>query len=99
MLGANEPDHLIYANLFQICLGLTALGVNVFMTMSKQIKLDTNAINHSKYTLSYSELHRLIRAKLFLLRMNDSSYASSSHFLKTRVAELNRIEESALALS
>jgi len=36
--------------------------------------------------------------KLVLLRMNDSSFASSTDFLKQCAAELNRIEESALAI-
>ena len=56
-------------------------------------------INHSEYALRYSDLHRKIRAELVLLWMNDSSYASSTDFLKTCVAELNRIEESAPAVS
>jgi hypothetical protein len=65
------------------------------MTLSKQLELDANAINRSEYALRHSELHRMIRAEIALLRMNDSSYASSTNFLKTCAAELNRIEESA----
>jgi hypothetical protein len=68
------------------------------MTLSMQLELDAYAINHSESALRYSELHWQIRAELVLLRMNDSSYASSTDFLKTCVAELNRIEESAPAV-
>ena len=95
VLGAIHPAHLVIVNISQIVLGLTGLSATMIVTISKQLELDANAINHSEYALKYSELHRLIRAELVLLRMNDSSYASSTDFLKTCAAELNRIEESA----
>ena len=69
------------------------------MTLYKQLELDANAINNSEYALRYSKLHRQIRAELVLLRMNDSSHASSTEFFNTCVAELNRIEESAPGVS
>ena len=95
VLGAIEPVNLVVVNLSQIMLGITGLGKTVIVKLSKQMELDANAIHHSAYAMRYSELHRLIRAELVLLRMNDSSYASSTDFLKTCAAELNRIEESA----
>ena len=36
----------------------------------------------------------MIRSELVLLKMNNSSYASNTDFLKTCQNELNRIEES-----
>ena len=95
VLGVIQPAHLVIVNISQIVLGLTGLSASVIMTLSKQLELDANAIRHSEYTSKYSELHRQIRSELVLLRMNDSSYASSTYFLKTCAAELNRIEESA----
>ncbi len=92
VLGAIEHVHLVVVNLSQIMPGITGLGATVIMTLSKQLELDANAIQHSEYALRYSELHRQIRAELVLLRMNDSSYASSTDFLKFCAAELNRIE-------
>ena len=68
------------------------------MTLSEQLELDANAIHHAEYALRYSELHRLIRAELVLIHCQDSSYASSTDFLKKCVEELNRIEESAPAI-
>jgi len=95
ILGSIHPAHLVIVNLSQIVLGLTGLSSTVLVTLSKQLELDSNAINHSEYASKFSELHRQIRAELVLLRMNDSSHASSTDFLKTCAAELNRIEESA----
>ncbi len=95
VLGALEPVQFIAGNISQICLGLAGLGATVIMTLSKQLELDSNAIHHSEYALRYSELHRMIRAELVLLKMHDSTYASSTDFLKTCAAELNRIEENA----
>jgi len=90
--------HLVVVNLSQICLGVTGLGATVIMKLSKQMELDANAINHSEHAQRYSELYRQIRAEVVLLRMNESSYASSTDFLKACAAELNRIEESAPAV-
>ena len=98
VLGAIQPAHLVIVNLSQIVLGLTGLSATVIMTLSKQLELDANAINHAEYALKYSELHRLIRSELVLIHCQDSSYASSTDFLKTCAAELNRIEESAPAI-
>ncbi len=95
VLGSIHPAHLVIVNISQIVLGLTGLSATMIMTLSKQLELDANAINHAEYASKYRELHRLIRAELVLLRMNDSSYASPAEFLKTCAAELNRIEESA----
>ena len=85
-------------NLSQIRLGITGLGATIVMTLSKQLELDASAVNNSECALRYSELYRQIRAELVLLRMNDSSYASSTEYLKICAAELNRIEESAPAV-
>ena len=98
VLGAINPAHLVIVNISQIVLGLTGLSATVIMTLSKQLELDANAINHAEYALKYSELHRLIRSELVLIHCQDSSYASSTDFLKTCAAELNRIEESAPAI-
>jgi len=49
VLGAIHPAHLVIVNLSQIILGLTGLGATVIMTLSKQLELDSNAINHSEY--------------------------------------------------
>jgi hypothetical protein len=91
---AIHPAHLVIVNISQIVLGLTGLSATAIMTLSKQLELVANAINHADCASTYSELHRQIRAELVLLRMNDSSYASPTEFVKT-CAELNRIEESA----
>jgi len=98
VLGSIEPAHLVVVNLSQICLGITGLGAVVITTLSTQLELDANAINHSEYALRYSELYRQVRAELVLLWMNDSRYASFTEFLKTCPAELNCIEESAPAV-
>ena len=88
VLGTIQRGHLVIVNISQIVLGFLD-------TLSKQLELDSNAINHAEYASNYSELHRQIRAELVLLRMNDNSFASSTDFAKTCVTELNRIEESA----
>ena len=98
VLGVLDPVQLVVVNLSQILLGLTGLGATVIMTISKQLDLDALGILHAEYSSKYSELHRQIRAELMLLRMNDSSFAISTYFLKTCAAELNRIEESFLAI-
>jgi len=95
VLGVIQPAHLVIVNISHVVLRLTGLSASVIMTLSKQLELDANAIHHSEYASKCSELHRQIRAELVLFRMNDSSYASSTDFLKTCEAELNRIEESA----
>ena len=95
VLGAINPAHLVIVNISQIVLGLTGLSATVIMTLSKQLELDANAIHHNECASKYNELHRLIRAELVLIHCQDSSYASSTDFLRTCAAELNRIEESA----
>ena len=98
ILGVLDPVQLIVVSLSQVLLGLTRLRATVIMTISKQLDLDALGISHAEYSSKYSELHRQIRAELVLLRMNDSSFASSTDFLKQCAAELNRIEESAPAI-
>jgi hypothetical protein len=98
VLGVLEPVHLVVVNLSQILLGLTGLGATVIMTIRKQLELDALGILLAEYSSRYSELHRQIRSELVLLRINDSSFASSTDFLKQCAAELNWIEESAPAI-
>jgi hypothetical protein len=98
VLGVLDPVQLVVVNLSHIVLGLTGLGATVIMTISKQLDLDALGILHAEYSPKYSELHRQIRAELVLLRMNDSTFASSIDFLKQCAAELNRIEKSAPAI-
>ncbi len=95
VLGAIQPTQLVIVNMSQIVLGFTGLSATVIMILSKQLELDSNVIKHAKYASKYSEFNRQIRAELAMLRMNDSSYAITTKFLKTCAAELNRIEESA----
>ncbi len=95
VLGVLAPVQVVVVNLSKILLGLTGLVATVIMTISKQLDLDALGILHGEYASKYSELHRQIRSELVLLRMNDSSFASSTNFLKSCAAELNRIEESA----
>jgi hypothetical protein len=73
-------------NLSQIRMGLTGLGATVIMTISRQLDLDALGILHAEYSSKYSELHRQIRAETVLLWMNDSSFASSTYFLKQYAA-------------
>jgi hypothetical protein len=94
-LGAIEPVSFVLVNIAQICLGAVGLISTGVITVSKQLELEANVIQHLEYTVKYSELHRMIRSELVLLKMNDSSYASNTDFLKTCQNELNRIEESA----
>jgi hypothetical protein len=98
VLSAINPAHLVIVNISQICLGLTGLSATVIMTLSKQLELDANAIHHNECASKYNELHRLIRAEVMLIHCQDSSYASSTDFLRIYAAELNRIEESAPAV-
>jgi hypothetical protein len=95
VLGVLDPVQLVVVNLSQILLGLTGLGATVKMTISKQLDLDALGILHGEYASKYNELHRQIRSEFMLLRMNDSSFASSTDFLKTCAGDLNRIEENA----
>jgi hypothetical protein len=94
-LGAIEPVSFVLVNVAQICLGAVGLISTGIITVSKQLELEANVIQHLENTVKYSELHRMIRSELVLLKMNDSSYASNTDFLKTCQNELNRIEESA----
>ena len=94
-LGAIEPVSFVLVNVAQIYLGAIGLISTGIITVSKQLKLEANVIQHLEYTVKYSEIRRMIRSELFLLNMNDSSYASNTDFLKTCQNELNRIEESA----
>ncbi len=83
-------------NIAQICfedVGLLSMGI---ITVSKQLELESNVVQHIEYTIKLFELHRMIRSELVLFKMNDSSYVSTPDFLKTCQNELNRIEESAL---
>jgi hypothetical protein len=94
-LGATEPVSFVMVNVAQIWLGVVGLISTIIVTVSKQLELEANFIHHLEYTVKYSELHRMIRSELVLLKMNDNSYASTPEFLKTCQNELNRIEESA----
>ncbi len=94
-LGAIEPVSFVLVNAAQICLGAVGLISTVIITVAKQLELEANVIQHLEYKVKYSELHRMIRSELVLLKMNDSTYASNTDFLKTCQNELNRIEESA----
>ena len=91
LLGVLDHVQLVVVNLSQIVLGLTGLGDTVIMTISKQLDLDALGILHAEYSSKYSEMHRQISVELVLLRMNDSSFASSIDFLKQCAAGLNRI--------
>jgi hypothetical protein len=92
-LGSIELISFVLVNGAQICLGAVGLISAGIVTVSKQLELETNVIQHLEYTVKYSKLHRMIRSELVLLKMNDSSYASTTDFLKTCQNELNRIEE------
>jgi hypothetical protein len=92
-LGAIEPVSFVLVNVSQICLGALGLISTGIVTVSKQLELEANVIQHLEYTVKYSELHRMIRSELVLFKMNDSSYASTTNFLKTCQNELNRVEE------
>ena len=94
-LGAIEPVSIVLVNVAQICVGAVGLISTGIVAISKQLELEANVIQHLEYTVKNSELHRMIRSELVLLKMNVSSYASTTDFLKTCQNELNRIEESA----
>ena len=82
-LGAIEPVSIVLVNVAQICVGAVGLISTGIVAISKQLELEANVIQHLEYTVKNSELHRMIRSELVLLKMNDSSYASTTDFLKT----------------
>jgi hypothetical protein len=47
VLGAIHPAHLVIVRISQIVLGLAGLSATVIMTLSNQLELDSDAINHS----------------------------------------------------
>ena len=98
VLGVLDPTTLLI-NVAQIVLGMTGLSATIIVQVAKQLELDANTIHRNEAALKYGELHRMIRSELVLLRRNDSSYASAEDFLKQCQHELNRIEESAPAVS
>jgi hypothetical protein len=97
VLGVLDPTTILI-NVAQIVLGMTGLSATIIVQVAKQLELDANTIHHNEAALKYSELHRMIRSELVLLRRNDSSYASAEDVLKQCQIELNRIEESAPAV-
>ena len=92
VLGAIEPVHLVVANLSRIRLEITGLGAVVITTLSKQ---RDQPLGIRPKVLRVTQVDR---TELVLSRMSDSSYASSTDFIETCAAELNRIEESAPAV-
>ena len=82
-LGAIEPVSFVLVNVAQICLGAVGLISTGILIVSKQLELEANVIQHLEYTVKYSELHRMIRSELVILKMNDITYAINTDFLKT----------------
>ncbi len=82
-LGAIELVSFVLVNVAQICLGAVELISTGIVNVAKQLELEANVIQHLEYTVKYSELHRMIRSELVLLKMNDSTYTSNTDFLKT----------------
>jgi hypothetical protein len=95
VLGAIDPFSSVIINVAQIALGCSGLVATAIITASKQLELEKNMLHHIEHASKYSELHRTIQAELVLIRMNDSSYASKTDFLKNIQHELDRIEENA----
>ena len=60
-LGAIEPVSFVLLNVAQICLGAVGLISTGIVTVAKQLELEANVIQHLEYTVTYSELHRMIR--------------------------------------
>ena len=98
VLGAIDPLSFVLVNVAQIVLGSLGLISTAIITASKQLELEANTLHHLEHASKYSELHRTIRSELVLIRMNDSSFASKTDFLKTIQHELDRIEENAPAI-
>jgi hypothetical protein len=94
-LGPIDPVSFVLVHVAQICLGAVGLISTGIVIVSKQLELEANVIQHIEYTVKYSDLHRMIRLELVILKINDSSYASNTDFLKACQNEFNRIEESA----
>ena len=94
-LGAIEPISFVAVNIAQISLGgAVGLTSTAIITASKQLEFEKNALEHLEHAGKYSEIH-MIQAELVLLRMNDSSFASNTDFMKAIQHEIDRIEESA----
>ena len=92
VLGALDPFSSVIVNVAQIALGASGLVATAIITASKQLELEANTLHHIEHASKYGELYRTIRAELVLIRMNDSSYASKTDFLKHIEHELDRIE-------
>jgi hypothetical protein len=92
ILGALDPFSFVIVNVAQIILGASGLVATVIITASKQLKLEANTLHHIEHASKYVELYRTARAELVLIRLNDSSYASKTDFLKHIEHELDRIE-------
>ena len=100
LLGAVSAEYGVGAahNISQVALGAISVISAAIISAAKQLQWEAKALLHGETAMHYAELARMINSERTLARIYDSGFASIGDLIKKVLAELDRFEESALAV-